>query len=177
MGQYIPVYLDNLKKNYKNYGLYEVIAFIGRNEYKGTKALEKEDVYELGIDVINSKLKKKHKKAIRRLVYATKKANTYNEVRSDDKPLWRIHRLKSEKVFDVIKHRLEKYKKNNCFEVQELLDSIISDLNVCTKAEAVGNPYYPVISNQYCLKANNYSYQDIKDLQKCARMIEKFDAI
>lgn len=174
MGQYISVYMDDEDDNYKNQGLYEVIAFIGKKSYDGEKHLYLEEAYKRGKKIVNSKLKKWHLTTIEKLVIADSKMFNYNYTRVTDRPVWKIHRRKAKKVFDVIYSLLIKY---NNLETLNLFETICKKYGFHDGAEAAGEPYYEVIKDETLLICQNYNEEDINILTKCAQSIQKFSKI
>ena len=170
MPQYIPVYMDNEKCNYRNNGLYNIIAFIGERSY-GNKKVSTKDAYKRGKKIINSKLKKWHLNTIEKLVVADKKTYAFNYDQKSTKPVWKIHRNKAKKVFGVIHSILGKL--NNA-EMNKLFNDIYKQFGFSTPVNVVGSPYYNVIKDEKWLISQNYDYTDIKDLKKCAKKIKDF---
>ena len=171
MGQYISVYMDGKKSNFKNKGLYDIITFIGEKSYSGEHELSTKDAYKRGKKLINSKLHKWHKTTINNLVTAVSKKYYFNYDQKTVKPLWKIHRRKAKKVFSVIHSLLKKYKNN---EVLKLFDEICKNYELSSGAEAAGTPYYDVIKDEKLLISQNYNNTDIKDLKKCTKKIQEF---
>lgn len=174
MGQYISVYMDAEDDNYKNQGLYEIIAFIGKKSYDGEKHLSLEEAYKRGKRIINSKLKKWHLTTIERLVIADSKMYNLNYTKVTDTPIWKIHRRKAKKVFNVIYSLLKKY---NNSETLNLFQTICKKYGFHNGAEAAGEPYYKVIKDEILLICQNYDDEDINIFKKCAHSIQKFSKI
>ena len=170
MPQYIPVYMDNEKRNYENKGLYHIIAFIGEQSY-GDKKISSKDAYKRGKKIINSKLKKGHLTTIEKLVIADKKKYAYNYGQKTTKPVWKIHRIKAQKVFRVIHGILGKL---NNTEMNALFNDIYKQYGLSTPIDAAGSPYYNVIKSEILLISQNYDKADIKDLKRCADRIKSF---
>ena len=170
MAQYIPVYMDNEKCNYKNKGLYHIIAFIGKQDY-GNKKVSTKDAYKRGKKKINSKLKKWNLTTIEKLVTADKKKYAFNYNQKTTKPVWKIHRIKAQKVFGVIHDFL---KKLNNAEMNALFNDIYKQYCLSTPVDAAGSPYHNVIKDDKWLISQNYDNTDIKDLKRCADKIEAF---
>lgn len=171
MAQYIDVYMDNEKNNYKNKGLYNIIVFIGEQSYKGTNNLSRKEAYKRGKKIINSRLHKWNMTTINRLVSADRKKFTYNYDQKATKPVWKIHRRKAQNVFSVIRRILNRYKN---YEVIEAFDEICKKYHFTSRPDAVGSPYYDVIKQKDLLVAQGYSDRDIKALLSCAEIIEEF---
>lgn len=171
MGQYISVYMDDKISNFKNKGLYDIIAFIGEKSYSGEHELSANDAYKRGKKLINSKLHKWHKTTINNLVTAVKKQYSFNYEQKTVKPLWKIHRHKAKKVFSVIYSLLKKYKDKGMLK---LFDEICKKYDLSSGDEVAGSPYYAVIKDEKLLISQNYNNTDIKDLKKCAEKIQKF---
>lgn len=171
MAQYIPVYMDSEKCNFKNKGLYDIIVFIGEKSYTGKKDLSRKDAYKRGKKIINSKLHKWHMTTINRLVAADKEKFAFNYEQKATKPIWRIHRNKAKKVFSVIRSILKKYKNS---KVLKTFDEICKKYSLASGADAVGAPYYDVIKQKDLLISQRYNRTDIKDLLTCAEEIEEF---
>ena len=170
MAQYIPIYLDDEKCNYKNKGLYHIIAYIGKQSY-GEKNVSPKEAYKRGKKVINSKLKKWHLTTIERLVVADQKKYAFNYNQKTVKPVWKIHRAKAQKVFEVIHVIL--YKLNNN-EMRALFNDIYKKYGMSTATDSVGSPYYNVVKDEKWLVSQNYDKAEIKDLKKCVKKIEAF---
>lgn len=171
MAQYIPVYMDDGKDNYKNKGLYDIIVFIGEKSSNGKKELSRENAYKKGKKVINSRLNKWHLTAIERLVIADREKFAFDYEQKTTKPLWKIHRNKAKNIFIVIRCILRKYKNS---EVLDLFDKICKENSFSTGTEAAGAPYYNVINDKNLLCSQNCDNSDIKALTKCAKKIEGF---
>ena len=170
MAQYIDVYMDNEKNNYKNKGLYDIVVFIGEQSYNGTKDLSRKEAYKRGKKIINSRLRKWHMTTINRLVSADRKNYTFNYYQKATKPVWKIHRRKAQKVFSAIRKILKGHKNNT---VIDAFDEICRKYHFASRTDAVGSPYYMVINQKDLLIAQGYSDRDIKDLLTCAEKIEK----
>lgn len=170
MAQYIPVYMDDEKCNYKNKGLYYIVAFIGEQSY-GDKKVSSKEAYKKGKKVINSKLKKWHLTTIEKLVVADRKKYAFDYDQKTNKPVWKIHRVKAKKVFGVIHGILEKL--NNA-EINALFENIYKKYSLSTAIDAAGSPYYNVLKDEKWLVSQNYDKAEIKDLKKCVKKIEAF---
>lgn len=171
MAQYIHVYMDNEKDNYKSKGLRDIIVFIGEQSNKGKKDLSQKDAYKRGKKIINSRLRKWHMTTINRLVSADKGKLPLNYDQKVSKPIWKIHRSKAQKVFSAIRNILKGYKNS---KVLETFDEICKKYSFDSGADAVGSPYYGVIRQKDLLVAQRYSDTDIKALLTCAERIEEF---
>lgn len=171
MAQYIHVYMDDEKNNYKNKGLYEIIVFIGEKSYRGKKDVTIEEAYKRGKRIINAKLNKWHLSTIERLVRADRKKYLLNYDQRTPRALWKIHRKKAGKVFKVIRLILKKYDND---EVRVLFNNICKVYGFSTGDEATGSPYYRVISNNHMLICQDYDNKDITDLEKCSNKIRSF---
>ena len=170
MAQYIPVYMDDEERNYKNKGLYDIIAFIGNQGMDENKSSEKE-AYRRGKKIINSKLHKWHSVAIERLVTSEKKKYPYNGDRHEHKSLWKIHKRKAKKIFDQIYCIIAKY---NNDEINKIFDTVCQKYAFQTGDYAVGNPYYRIIKNKSTRDAQKYNEEYDKALQNCANAIHNF---
>jgi len=172
MAQYIPVYMDNEKKNYHNKGLYDIIVFIGEHSKNGAK-LSRKEAYKRGKRIINSRLHKWHSSAIAHLVVADKKEYAFSYDQITTKPIWRIHRSKAVKIFNAIYWILQGYKD---IERIRIFNKICKKYGFLNGANAVGNPYYDVIKDRDLCQAQNYNKKDDNDLKKCADTINLFSS-
>lgn len=171
MSQYINVYMDNERDNYKNYGLYDIIVFIGQQSNKGHKDISVKAAYKLGKKVINSKLNKWHMTTIDRLVSAHTGKLPLNYDLKVAKPIWKIHKNKSRKVFSVIRKILHGYKNH---KVLKIFEELCNKYAFESGSYVVGSPYYDVIKQGDLLVAQNYNNIEFKALISCAKSIEKF---
>lgn len=145
MSQYISVYFDNETRYYKNNGLYEIIVFIGK-EFSKNRFMDLVDseAYKKGLKIINSKLHCRHKKVMRRLVYAEciRTQSDYDDILQY--PVWKIHKKKAKMVFGKIYSLLKK-----C-DSQEMLVKFVlvcKQYGFSSGEELAGSPYYQKISN------------------------------
>lgn len=171
MAQYIPIYMDDEKHNYKNKGLYDIISFIGEQAYNEKEDSSPKDAYKKGKKVINSKLKKWHLTTIEKLVMADRKKYVFNYDQKTVKPVWKIHRVKAQKVFRVIHGILRKL---NDDEMNALFNDIYRKYGFVSAENAAGFPYYDVIKDEKWLVSQNYDKSDIRDLKTCVKKIQTF---
>ena len=173
MAQYIYVYMDSEEKNYKNKGLYDIIVFIGEQKINKQGDLVTKEAYKAGKKAINSLLNKWHLTAIERLVVADKTKYAFNYDQKTVKPVWKIHRSKAKKIFKAIHCILNKY---NNPEVSNLFKTIFNSYGFTLCQDAVGAPYYEVISKKKLLISQEYDKTDIDDLIFCSDEIENFSS-
>lgn len=173
MAQYIYVYMDGESKNFKNKGLYDIIVFIGEQKIKEQEDKTIKDAYKVGKKAINSRLHKWHSTAIERLVVADKIKYAFNYDKKTIKPIWKIHRNKAKRIFNTIHCILRKY---NNPDISNLFDTICKNYGFSLYQEAVGSPYYSVISKETLLSAQEYDQTDIDDLTSCADEIKSFSS-
>ena len=171
MAQYIRVYMDNEVNNYKNRGLYDIIAFIGEKSYTGKAKLTNGEAYKKGKKIINSRLNKWSLTAIEKLVVADRKKYTFNYDEKSVKPVWKIHKIKASKIFSVIHNILSKYKNA---EIIQLFNDICKKYGFSTGADATGSPYFKVIKKDKLLISENYHGEDFAALKGCAKEIKEF---
>lgn len=173
MAQYIKVFLDDEERHYRNPGLREIIEYIGKQESKDGASLSSTEAYKLGKKLINARLKKWHKTAIKRLVEADKYEFTYNGNQKDSKAVWKIHKNKARRVFKVIYSILRGYN-NDTSNVRSLFITLCKKYGLPSGAEVVGSPYYAQIGNTPRLIAGNWDKEEMSSLSKCAAEIKTF---
>ena len=183
MSQYIPIFMDDVKENYsinfdpnsnyQNFGLYDIIAYIGEKSHKrrNNAVVSKDEYYKIGKKYINSKLHKWNLTAIEKLVRADKKSIICNYDERQLKIVWKIHKYKAQKIFKVIFEILQEY---NNPEIIQLFNKICNRYHFTSGTDATGHPYYRVISDDNLLGAQKYTGEERKALKKCANNISKF---
>ena len=103
MGAYITIIMANDSRCAINYGLQQVLCYIGSDTTRFDALKNDRTIFEKGIDIIDRRLKKRHKTSIRRLVYCKR-------VRNKNKFAWKLHRTRTVKILQTIWLELKKKK-------------------------------------------------------------------
>lgn len=118
MGSYITLIVSDDVHNAINYGLKEALSYLGQPDEIDCTFSGNMESYKLGLNLINHKMHKFSKTAIRRLVYAKRQHNT-------KKYIWKFHKTKAKRIFQTVRQEM-KHKNNN--DVKKLINDIYNFL-------------------------------------------------
>lgn len=183
---YVSVILDQVSYNQVNHSLETIITCIGRKYANTSKSrnddsqLTDSEAFKRGVNYIDRRLHRWHKKALYRLIWAEKIYSFDDEMNRTEKYNWLIHKIKAPKIIRLIRQLAENTDDKQiefCFDkLYEIVSSY--EANVERAGDVlIGFPYYSHISTYVRgvpINLMPYSREELKALSTFCNEIKSF---
>jgi hypothetical protein len=183
---YVSVILDHVSYNQVNQSLEIIIAYIGRKyanlsrRQNDDRQLTDSEAFKCGVNYIDRRLHRWHKKALYRLIWAEKIYSFDDEMNITEKYNWLIHKNKASKIIRLIRQLAENTDDKQiefCFDkIYEIVSSY--EANVEQAGDVlIGFPYYTHISTYVRgvpISLMPYSKEELKALSTFCNEIKPF---